>query len=60
MTKRELEQKLRRNGWRIVHGLKHDMAVHPDWPGIKIPIPRHDGDIPKGTLHSILKDAGLK
>ena len=25
-----------------------------------IPVPNHKGDIPKGTLNSILKQAGLK
>ena len=60
MTKRELEQKLLKTGWVITHGKAHDMATNPQKPGIKIPIPRHLGDIPKGTAKSILKDAGLK
>jgi len=60
MTKRELVQKLLKAGWVITHGKAHDMATHPQNPGVKIPIPRHAGDIPKGTVQSILKDAGLK
>lgn len=27
MTKRELEKILKKNGWRIVSGTRHDMAV---------------------------------
>ena len=60
MTKRELEQKLLKAGWVIAHGKAHDMATNPQKPGVKIPIPRHTGDIPMGTVKSILKDAGLK
>ena len=59
MTKLELIQKLRNAGWVITHGKAHDQATNPQRPGVKIPIPRHSGDIPKGTAKSILKDAGL-
>jgi len=51
---------LSKAGWLITHGRAHDMATNPQKPGIKIPIPRHGGDIPKGTANSILKDARLK
>ncbi|MCL2180040.1 MAG: type II toxin-antitoxin system HicA family toxin [Treponema sp.] len=60
MTKRELEHKLLKAGWVITHGKAHDLATNPRKTGIKISIPRHTGDIPKGTLKSILKDAGLE
>lgn len=59
MTKKELEKILKKEGWKIVSGAKHDMAVKKG-TSTKIPIPRHKGDIPKGTANSILKDAGLK
>lgn len=59
MTKRELEKILKKNGWRIVGGARHDMAVK-DGTSTKIPIPRHKGDIPVGTAKSILRDAGLE
>lgn len=60
MTEREVLKLLRDRGWQIQEGKKHHLATHPDKPGIKIPIPRHKEDIPKGTLNSILKAAGLK
>ena len=60
MTKRELEKKLLKAGWTITHGRAHDQATNPQMPGVKIPIPRHTGDIPKGTARAILRDAGLE
>jgi len=60
MTAKELKRVLTANGWIIQEGGGHQMATHPDKPGIKIPIHRHTGDIPTGTLHNILKAAGLK
>ena len=60
MTKRELEKKLLKAGWVITHGKAHDQAINPQKPGIKISIPRHTGDIPKGTVKAILRDAGLE
>lgn len=59
MTKRELEKLLKQNGWEIISGARHDMAVK-EGTNVKIPIPRHKNDIPIGTVNSILKDAGLK
>lgn len=58
MTKLELERKFRKAGWTIEHGASHDKAVSSD-KSVKIPIPRHKGDLPKGLVMRILKDAGL-
>ena len=42
------------------HGKEHD-KWHSDKTGKDFMVPRHPGkEIPKGTLNSILKDAGLK
>ena len=60
MTKEELVKMLKREGWTIDHGSKHDQAKNPNYPGVKIPIPRHKRDIPKGTAEQIKKEAGLK
>ncbi|MCL1872559.1 MAG: type II toxin-antitoxin system HicA family toxin [Clostridiales bacterium] len=60
MTAEELKRKLKVAGWVIEEGTRHSLASHPDRPGVKIPIHRHKGDIPTGTLQSILKAAGLK
>jgi predicted RNA binding protein YcfA (HicA-like mRNA interferase family) len=37
----------------------HLQLIHPSKPG-KVTVPIHNGDIPVGTLNSILKQAGLK
>lgn len=60
LTEREILKLLKNNGWHIEEGKKHHLATNPNKPGIKIPIPRHRKDIPTGTLHNILKAAGLK
>ncbi|MDR0943349.1 MAG: type II toxin-antitoxin system HicA family toxin, partial [Ruminococcus sp.] len=53
MTRKEIDKLLKRDGWEIIHGSNHDAAVkNPDFPGEKIPLPRHKGDIPKGTENS--------
>lgn len=58
MTRLELERKFRKAGWSFIQGANHEQAVSPDGKK-KIPIPRHKGDIPKGTALKILKEAGL-
>ena len=56
----ELYRKLERDGWYIERTAKHHIYVHPNKPG-KIPVGKHGSDeVPKGTLNSILKTAGLK
>jgi predicted RNA binding protein YcfA (HicA-like mRNA interferase family) len=47
-------------GWTIKKGKKHYRYVHPDFDFF-IPVARHPGqEVPLGTLHSMLKKAGLK
>ncbi len=58
MTKKQLEKLLRKEGFSVVHGGNHDLWRKEGFP--VIPVPRHSGDIPKGTLNIILKSAGLK
>jgi predicted RNA binding protein YcfA (HicA-like mRNA interferase family) len=58
MTKYELEQILKKSGFEKRSGGKHDIWIKRG--NAPITVPRHKGDIPKGTLHSILKAAGIK
>ncbi|MCL2862053.1 MAG: type II toxin-antitoxin system HicA family toxin [Firmicutes bacterium] len=60
MKFRELEKLILENGW-VLKDIKgsHCNYTHPTKSG-KVTIPRHGGDIAKGTLHSILKQAGIK
>ena len=59
MNTAELERELKKNGWSIHHGAAHDQATHPDYPGIKVAIPRHSKDLPRRTLAKIKKATGL-
>lgn len=60
MKAREIKRLLVARGWSIEQGSRHELAVHPDKPEVIVPIPRHKGDLPIGTLQSILKATGLK
>lgn len=60
MTVKEIIKQLKADGWFEcdIRG-SHIQFKHPEKPG-KVTVPSHSGDIPKGTLNSILKQAGLK
>ena len=60
MTARELIRLLKKDGWyeKDQKG-SHLQLVHPKKKG-KVTVPVHSGDIPRGTLNSILRQAGLK
>ncbi len=53
-----MEKLLRKAGFIKHSGGKHDIWIKSGFP--PIPVPRHKGDIPKGTLKSIIKNAGLE
>lgn len=59
MKRRDIDSALAKAGWIIEAGGNHDLATHPQKPGIKIPIPRHR-EIKEITAKGILKDAGIK
>ena len=60
MTAKQMEKIILSDGWYLVtvNGSHHNYK-HPTKTG-KVTIAFHDGDIPKGTLHNIYKQAGLK
>ena len=60
MTFKELEKKLKADGWYFI-GAKgsHNQYRHPLKTG-KVTVPNHKGDIPVGTAYAVLKQAGLK
>ena len=60
MKARELLKILKDDGWyEDSQKGSHLQLKHKLKPG-KITVPIHSGDVPKGTLHAILKQAGLK
>ena len=61
-TVKDIPKQLLADGWREIPSRtkgSHIQLKHPTKPG-KVTVPNHSGDIPAGTLKSILKQAGLK
>ena len=60
MDSREILALLKSDGWEIVNVRgSHHQLKHPTKKG-RVTLPHPKRDIPKGTLNSILKQAGLK
>lgn len=62
MTVREVLKILHDDGWTEAENRtrgSHIQLQHPTKPG-KVTVAFHGGDIPKGTLNSIMRQAGLK
>ena len=56
----EMERIILADGWIFKTQVgSHRQYIHPTKTG-KVTIPFHCKDLPKGTEHSILKQAGLK
>ena len=62
MTAKEFKRKLKKQSkeWYFIQGSRHELAMHPNKPGLQIAIQRGTGDIPNGTLNQMLSDAELK
>lgn len=60
MRSREMIKAIEEDGWYLV-AVKgsHHQYKHPSKPG-RVTIKHPDSDLPKGTINSILKQAGLK
>lgn len=60
MTVREVMKVLKKDGWyKVGQEGSHIQMEHDSKKG-KVTVPSHNGDIRIKTLHSILKQAGLK
>jgi len=60
MTVREVLKILHKNGWaKYEQNGSHIQLTHPTKKG-RVTVPDHKGDLKKGLLHSIFKQAGLK
>ena len=56
---REAIRALEKAGWRVHRQKGSHVSMHKEGVPTLITIPMHTGDIPKGTLHAIVEDAGL-
>ena len=57
---RKLIKLLETDGWQqVAQKGSHVQFTHPDKPG-RVTVPHPDRDLPKGTVASIYRQAGLK
>lgn len=56
-NRRKILTRLKKDGWVLEGGAKHDKFSHPDKPGVKIMLPRHKTMTP-GVARSIALAAG--
>lgn len=57
---RKLIKLLEADGWQqVAQKGSHVQFTHPDKPG-RVTVPHPDRDLPKGTVASIYRQAGLK
>ena len=58
ISHRELAQKLRRAGFEVIRTRRHPVYYSAE-RDLTIPIPSHPGDVPKGTLRTIIREMEL-
>jgi len=60
VNSKEVIKRLQADGWQLVRVKgSHHQFKHPDKPSL-VTVKHPDGDIPKGTLASIRRQAGWK
>jgi predicted RNA binding protein YcfA (HicA-like mRNA interferase family) len=57
ISHRELARKLRRAGFVEIRTTRHPVFYLAE-KDLTIPVPRHPGDVPKGTLRAIIREMG--
>ena len=58
ISHRELARRLRRAGYQEIRTTRHPVYYLAE-KNITIPVPQHPGDVPKGTLRTIIREMGL-
>jgi predicted RNA binding protein YcfA (HicA-like mRNA interferase family) len=56
---REVIRALEKAGWRVHRQKGSHVSMHKEGISNLVVVPLHTTDLPKGTLHGILEDAGL-
>ncbi len=59
LTSRKLIALLKRNGFLLDHSTGSHFVFYHLQNGRRVTVPFHSKDLPKGTLQSILKEAGI-
>lgn len=60
MTAKDILILLRKDGWYEINQRGSHLNLRHPYKEGKVTVPIHSGDLPRGTLNSILKQAGLK
>ena len=55
---RELAAKLRRAGYEEIRTRRHPV-YYQEANNITVPVPKHPGDVPIGTLRAIVREMGM-
>lgn len=58
ISHRELARKLKRAGFILIRTSRHPVYYSAE-KDLTIPIPSHPGDVPKGTLRTIIREMGI-
>jgi predicted RNA binding protein YcfA (HicA-like mRNA interferase family) len=58
ISHRELARKLRHAGFAEIRTSRHPVYFLAE-KNLTIPVPRHPGDVPKGTLRTIIREMGI-
>lgn len=58
ISHRELARKLKRAGFVEVRTSRHPV-YYSARQNLTIPVPSHSGDVPKGTLRTIIREMGI-
>ena len=56
---RELARKLKRAGYVEIRTSRHPVYYLAE-KNLTIPVPRHPGGVPKGTLRAIVREMGMR
>jgi predicted RNA binding protein YcfA (HicA-like mRNA interferase family) len=59
INRKKIIARLERDGWQLRNGGKHDVYVHPRFPGRAIVVPRHRA-LSAGVARAIAKVAGWR
>ena len=60
LSAKRLVKLLEAHGFEYARAKGSHRTYYNELTGVCVVVPYHGGDLPKGTLHSILKDAGIE
>jgi predicted RNA binding protein YcfA (HicA-like mRNA interferase family) len=58
-SSRKIASRLQKEGWTVEHGTEHDIFRNPNFPNVRIAVPRHR-ELSPGVARDIAKLAGWR